>query len=89
MRSSTPAVYQRRQPEKTVLYQCIQEHLPAFLSQAAAADRPVPRFVQKELEAYLRCGLLEEGFARVHCSECGFDRLVAFSCKGRAGVCPS
>jgi len=28
------------------------------------------------------------GFARVHCSRCGKDELVAFSCKGR-GFCPS
>jgi hypothetical protein len=33
-------------------------------------------------------GVLENGFARVECSGCGFVRLVAFSCKGR-GICPS
>jgi hypothetical protein len=82
-------VYQRHEPENTVLYQCIQEHLPAFLAQAARADRDVPSFVLKELEAFLRCGRLEEGFARVKCRSCGFERLVAFSCKGRSGLCPS
>jgi hypothetical protein len=40
------------------------------------------------LEAFLDCGLLCRGFARVRCSACDESRLVAFSCKGR-GVCPS
>jgi hypothetical protein len=31
--------------------------------------------------------LLARGFARVRCPQCGFERLVAFSCKGR--LCPS
>jgi hypothetical protein len=48
----------------------------------------LPDFVKRELEGYIDCGLLCRGFARVHCSACGYDRLVAFSCKGR-GFCPS
>jgi ribosomal protein S27AE len=46
------------------------------------------RAVQRELPAFLRCGILAHGFVRVHCDECGLDRVVAFSCKGR-GFCPS
>ena len=38
--------------------------------------------------AYLDCGILENGFARVRCSACQADFLIAFSCKGR-GLCPS
>ena len=38
--------------------------------------------------AYLDCGILARGFARVRCGQCGHDFLIAFSCKGR-GVCPS
>jgi hypothetical protein len=48
----------------------------------------LPRHIDKELEAYLRCGILAHGFARVVCSRCRFEHLVAFSCKGR-GICPS
>ena len=48
----------------------------------------MPRFVEREFRAYLSCGLLEHGFVRVRCDACGCDRLVAFSCKGRA-FCPS
>ena len=37
---------------------------------------------------YRDCGILENGFARVRCTACRKDMLVAFSCKGR-GLCPS
>lgn len=81
------ATYQRRKPEHMVLHMCLTEHLPRFLSRCEDLDRYVPRFVQREFEGFLRCGILDYGFARVHCPECSYDRLVAFSCKGR-GFCP-
>jgi hypothetical protein len=43
----------------------------------------VARFVEREIRAYLDCGILANGFLRVHCDDCGCDHLVAFSCKGR------
>jgi hypothetical protein len=46
-----------------------------------------PAFVKKEFRRYLDCGILANGFARLRCPTCGFERLVAFSCKGR--LCPS
>jgi len=48
----------------------------------------LPKFVANEVDEYLRCGILEYGFVRAVCETCGFDRLVAFSCK-RRGFCPS
>jgi ribosomal protein S27E len=48
----------------------------------------LPAYVEKEFEAYLRCGRLEHGFLRVRCESCHFERLVACSCK-RRGFCPS
>ena len=52
-------------------------------------DIVLPKFVRKELDEYLECGLLCRGFARLRCSEtCKETRLVGFSCKGR-GFCPS
>ncbi len=53
-----------------------------------ASGRVVPRFVERELRAYLEFGLLQFGFLPIRCEACGHDRLVAFSCKGR-GFCPS
>jgi len=82
--------YGRRQPEKGALYRVLAEHLETFLARASADEtRPrLPRFVERELRGYLQCGLLCHGFARVRCTSCGKDILVAFSCKGR-GFCPS
>jgi len=82
------AVYQRREPEHSVLWQAVRDHLPAFLAKAAEAERAVPEFVRAEFERFLKCGWVEEGCAVVRCESCGFTRLVAYSCKGR-GVCCS
>src|SRR3990172_7310346 len=85
---SQSSTYHRHNPEETLLYKTIQQNLNTFLAQCEMMDKPVPTFVQKELEAYLRCGILAHGFARIYCHECHFDRLVAFSCKKR-GFCMS
>ena len=50
--------------------------------------KPLPSYVQKEFEAFLKCGRLEYGFLRVQCEHCHHERLVAFSCKKRV-FCPS
>ena len=70
---ATPVVYHRRQPEKTMLYQAVSEHLPAFLAACDAAERPVPKFVRREFEAFLDCGILDKGAVRVRCPTCGLD----------------
>jgi len=63
------------------------ETLYGAIEDGAIAVR-IPKHARKELEAYLSCGLLCRGFARLKCEDCGERRLVAFSCKGR-GFCPS
>ncbi len=62
-------------------------HWESFCERAEEASG-LPRFVVREVEEYLRCGLLEFGCIRVACERCGFERLVGFSCK-RRGFCPS
>ena len=82
--------YEPRRPAGTVLHRIVQDHLETFLA-AAARMRDgggVPRFVERAFRDSLRCGFLAGGFARFRCVDCGLDRLVAFSCKGRA-LCPS
>ena len=76
------AVYQRRQPTDTVLYRTVEAHLKTFLAHPAGdAERSgLPVFVKREFEAFLRCGILAHGFARVRCEGCAFERLVPFSC---------
>jgi len=80
--------YERHEPEKTLLYEVVREQLEPFLARARRQDAPVARFVEREIRAYLECGVLAHGFLRVHCDACGHDRLVAFSRKCR-GFCPS
>ncbi len=84
---SAPA-YERRRPEESVLYRAIQAEIETFVAAARERERPLPRFVEREMRGFLECGILAHGFLRVHCAACGRDRLVAFSCKGR-GFCPS
>jgi hypothetical protein len=84
-------VYRPRRPPETPLCPVVQHHLETFLAEAQDADPMgwgVPTWVERDFRSYLRCGILAHGFARVRCTDCGHDRLLAFSCKGR-GVCPS
>jgi len=71
-----------------VLFSVVQAEWNTFAQRVAAGERVVPRFCVREVEAFLRCGILAHGFARVHCDTCRKDDVVAFSCKGR-GFCPS
>ena len=80
--------YVRHRPERTFLYQLVEEYYPAFKAHQAAQGNPLPGYVEQEFEGYLKCGRLEHGFLRVRCDTCHAEHLVAFSCK-RRGFCPS
>ena len=84
------AVYLPRSPTTGVLYGVVRTHLTEFLAAADAQTDGggLPGFVVNEFRKFLRCGVLAHGFARVRCGDCAFERLVPFSCKGRA-ICPS
>ena len=71
--------YVRHRPEQTLLYQLVEAHYPAFVEHLATRGRALPAHVQREFEAYLKCGRLEHGFLRVRCADCQAERLVAFS----------
>ncbi|MDP6415798.1 MAG: transposase, partial [Gammaproteobacteria bacterium] len=47
--------------------------------------RPV---IDRSVTAFLKCGDLHEGFARVRCPDCKHEMFVAYSCKQRC-TCPS
>jgi hypothetical protein len=80
--------YQRRIPEQTLLYRVLAENLETFLDRARTEDHALPWYVEKALRDFLACGVLGHGFVRLKCEECGEERILAFSCKGR-GFCPS
>jgi hypothetical protein len=86
------SLYHPRRPEATPLYRLVQ------CCDGAVRDAWEERYerrygfwraaADKAVGAYLDCGLLENGFARVRCGSCRAEYLVAFSSKGR-GLCPS
>ena len=64
----SPVVYERRKPAETTLYQVVQDNLATLYGAVddGALAIALPRFVKKELEGYLDCGLLcraSRGFA--------------------------
>ena len=79
----------RRRPERTLLYRAVQTHFATWLALAGEGDCDQgPAHVEREFRRYLECGILAHGFARARCGLCGYDFLLAFSCKARA-VCPA
>ena len=82
-----PPEYRRREPEKEPLYQVLAGHLETFLQHTRTSEHQLPLHVEKEMRAYLECGILAYGFVRARCADCGKSRAVAFSCKKR-GVLP-
>ena len=64
-----------------MLYRVVAANLATFLDRAAgrSGGRGLPKYVRLEFERYLDCGILANGFARVHCPDCGHDSVVGFS----------
>jgi len=64
--SSPAVIYERRRPEETTLYQVVQDNLATRYGAVAdgALAIALPRFVRKELEGYLDCGLLCPGCSK-------------------------
>jgi Transposase zinc-binding domain len=86
-----PAGYVPRAGESSVLHLAVRENMETVLADAREQNAHgfgLPRFIEDELRAFLRCGVLAHGFARVRCTGCGHGMPLAFSCKRRA-VCPS
>ena len=60
------AVYRRRQPDRSVVYQVMQGHLETWLAGCRQADEeglPVAGYIEEDFRKYLACGILAHGFA--------------------------
>ena len=85
-------LYKRRTPEKSTLYKIVYNHFQEY--ENIYPDKYEQDFgflrkiVPKTIYKYLDCGILEHGYARIRCPQCGNDFFVAFSCKTRF-LCPS
>ena len=55
-----------RSPEQSLLHRVVREQLETFLARARSRGHPAPRFVEQELGAYLRCGVLAHGYVVTH-----------------------
>ena len=73
------SVYERHRPERTLLYQLVEDCYPALKTHLAAQGTTLAGYVEREFEAYLKCGRLEHGFLRVRCETCHAEQLLAFS----------
>ncbi len=87
-----PSVYQSRRPRASPLWQVVHHSWDDFLADYETRHRPThgpldPAAVSV-VQAFYRCGDLAVGFTRLHCPDCGHEKLVAFTCKCRC-FCPS
>lgn len=85
-------VYRPRRPQDSPYYQCVEDHFEEFeqiyderFAKKYGFFRP---YVRQIIYRFLDCGILHNGFARVKCTECGHECLLAYSCK-RRHFCPS
>jgi len=69
-----------------VLYQTVAERWPLFRERMEESSG-LPKFVVREFEEFLKCGIPEEGCLHLVCRSCGYSEVVALSCKKR-GFCP-
>ena len=92
MAASPCAFYRPHVSQATPLYRLVEAHYADVHDEWEERFESLygfwRGFADRAVGAYLDCGVLENGFARVRCGACRAKFLVAFSCKGR-GLCPS
>ena len=85
-------LYRPRDPRASQLWRLLDRHFTAFAQ--VYDDRYQAKYgfwrpvVERSVTAFLKCGDLHEGFARLRCPDCQHEMFVAFSCKQRC-TCPS
>ncbi|MFC1652818.1 transposase, partial [Planctomycetota bacterium] len=85
-------LYRPRVPQASDLWRLLNGHFAAF--REVYSDRFQAKYgywrpiVDRSVAAFLKCGDLQEGFARVRCPHCKHEMFVAYSCKQRC-TCPS
>ncbi len=80
-------VYRSHHPEQTVFYQLFDKHFDdyvyAYEERFEAKAGALRSMVRPTVEAFLDCGRLYGGFARIRCPSCHNEHLLAFSCQTR------
>jgi hypothetical protein len=76
-------------PEKTLLYKTVQRYFETFVQLfEERSGGTLPKYIRREFEDYLGCGIPAHGFLKITCDVCNDKSVLAFSCK-RRGYCPS
>ena len=87
-----PSVYCPRRPRASPLWQIVHHAWDDFRAGYESAHRkthgPLRGDAVAVVDQFYRCGDLAAGFTRLQCPDCGHEKLLAFSCKGRH-FCPS
>ncbi len=87
-----PSIYQPRRPRASPLWQLVNHGWSSFSADYEKKHRPILGPLKSAtittVESFLRCGDLASGFTRLECTDCGHDRLLAFTCKTRH-FCPA
>ncbi len=82
--SACRAVYRPRRPKSSPLYHLVEEPYEQVKGQweerFEASYGRWRGFVDAVVYAFLYCGGLEHGYARVFCDVCKSEYLLAFSC---------
>ena len=90
--AESATVYRARHPEKTTFYQLLEQNFDDYVyaheERFEHKSGPLRPVVRSTVEAFLDCGLLYGGFARIRCPSCHDEHLLAFSCQKR-NFCPS
>ena len=74
-------IYRPQRPRDSPLFQLVERHLEELLrvwpTRFARRHGPLRPVVERVLREFLRCGLLEHGFARIWCGGCRRSVLVS------------
>ena len=87
-----PSIYRPRRARASPLWQIVHHAWAPFLAEYEADHRKTHGPLRKDavavVDQFYKCGDLAAGFTRLHCPDCGHEKLLAFSCKTRH-FCPS
>ncbi|MBN1566281.1 MAG: transposase [Acidobacteria bacterium] len=85
--AESPPQYCPRHPERTAFYQLFETHFDSYVrayeERFEPQSGPLRPVVVRSVDDFLSCGRLEGGFARIRCTKCHKEHLLAFSCRTR------
>jgi hypothetical protein len=85
--AESPSQYRPRHPERSAFYHLFENrfdsYVRAYEERFEPQSGPLRSVVVRSVEEFLSCGRLQGGFARIRCTKCRKEHLLAFSCRTR------